>query len=89
MAISVSMDSKGRISIPKAVREQLHLEPGDVFFLDVAENKPEIRVAKAQVPFDNIADFARWALENGQTQSLQDVAAELGVTLDDERSVPD
>lgn len=87
--ISVSMDSKGRISIPKSVRERLHLEPGDVFFIDPIENRAEFRVAKAQVPFDNIAEFAQWAVDNGHTRSLDEISAELGLNLDDEQPVSD
>jgi AbrB family looped-hinge helix DNA binding protein len=86
--ISVSMDSKGRLSIPKSLRDQLHLEPGDVFILDPDENQPGFHVVKARPPFETIAEFAKWAVENGHTRSLREVAEEYGVKLDAESSFP-
>ncbi len=33
-----TVTSKGQITIPKAVRERLHLEPGDKVYFDVQED---------------------------------------------------
>lgn len=38
------LTSKGQVTVPKEVREQLHLEPGDVLSYEVAGE--EVRVRK-------------------------------------------
>ena len=79
---TVQVDTKGRLTIPQAVREQLGIEPGDTFFLN-----PEAGVlhfAKAENPFDALADLANAEYEAGRTTNLRVVAEEIGVTLGDE-----
>lgn len=77
--VTTKMDDKGRISIPSAIRTELGLESGDVFFLDV-ENQI-LRVAKANNPFDALIEESIKELESGKTRSLRDIAAEEGIEL--------
>ncbi len=40
---TVSMDKAGRLVLPKAVRERLHLVPGAVLSIEVREDRVELR----------------------------------------------
>jgi AbrB family looped-hinge helix DNA binding protein len=51
--LAIRIDDKGRIHVPRAVRHTLHLEPGDVCFLDIEDGA--LRVRRADNPFDRLA----------------------------------
>lgn len=57
---AVTIDSKGRLSLPRAIREELGLAPGDVLFLE--REGDTVRLAKAVNPLqaavaEGIADY--------------------------------
>jgi AbrB family looped-hinge helix DNA binding protein len=79
---TVRVDTKGRLTIPAAIRQELGIEPGDTFFLRSHEGV--LHYARAENPFDALADLADAEFEAGQTISLHALAAELGVKLDDD-----
>jgi antitoxin PrlF len=70
MPLALRVDSKGRVVIPKSVRQQLHINPGDTFFLESEGNV--IRLAKAENPFDALARHAVQEYRAGRTRSLLD-----------------
>jgi AbrB family looped-hinge helix DNA binding protein len=81
-SVTVRVDTKGRLTIPQSIRRELGIEPGDTFFL-----RPEdgvLHFAKAENPFDALADLANAEYEAGRTTNLRAIAEELGVTLGDE-----
>lgn len=79
MAI-VTVDDKGRVMIPKKVRDQLDVQPGDALFLRREGNA--LQLIKAENPFDGLANHAEREYHAGRTRSLRDIAAE-GVTVDE------
>ena len=81
-SMAVRVDSKGRLTIPQAIRQQLGIEPGDTFFLQ--PDNGVLRFAKAENPFDALADLANVEYEAGRTTNLRAVAEEMGVLLADE-----
>ena len=80
----VKTDVKGRLTIPRHVRERLGIEPGDTFLLDVDDVLGVLRFAKVENPFDILAEHARAEYRAGRTKSLRDFAAENALALDDE-----
>jgi AbrB family looped-hinge helix DNA binding protein len=66
----VTVDSKGRILLPRDVRDSLHLEPGDALFL--AQDGQFIALAKAENPFDHLAAHAAVEYYAGKTISLDE-----------------
>jgi AbrB family looped-hinge helix DNA binding protein len=82
MAVT-TMDAKGRIAIPAEIRAKLGLESGDAFFFEADENDV-IRIAKAQNPFDALAENALEERRAGRTRRLRDYAAERGIDLNAE-----
>jgi AbrB family looped-hinge helix DNA binding protein len=83
MAKRVRVDAKGRLSIPKAVRTELGIEPGDLFFLEADQVSEVLRFAKVENPFDILAAHAIGEYKAGRTISLREFAAEQGFSLDD------
>jgi AbrB family looped-hinge helix DNA binding protein len=79
---AVTVDSKGRLSIPTEVRDELGIEAGDVMFLEVDSAHGIIHLAKAENPFDRLAEYATAEFRAGRTRNLRDYAAECGIDLD-------
>lgn len=71
MAEIVKIDKKGRLVVPKAVRDRMGIEAGDTYFLDADEGM--IRLIKAEDPFARLAHHARQDLAEGQTRSAREV----------------
>jgi AbrB family looped-hinge helix DNA binding protein len=83
VAVVATIDSKGRISIPREVRETLGFSAGDALFLEVDDEHHTLRVAKAINPFDVLAAEALAEFERGDTTDLRDFAREMGIELDE------
>jgi len=81
---AVKVDSKGRLSIPAGIRERLGIEAGDVYFVEAEQDQSVIHFAKAQNPFDGLAQYALEEYRAGRTRRLRDYAAEHGIDLEDE-----
>lgn len=67
----VKIDSKGRLVVPKAVRERVGIQAGDTYFLDAEEGF--IRLIKAEDPFIRLAQHARRDHAEGRTRPARDV----------------
>lgn len=79
-AEAVRIDDRGRISLPKRIREAMQLEPDDTLFLHRDGDRLEVR--KAENPFEVLARHAAKEYEAGLTRSIHDVAADLGIDSD-------
>lgn len=86
MAETVRMDSKGRISLPRSLRERKGYAEGTVFFWQ--EDDGGIRLMPAVNPFDALADEAAVEFRAGSTRSLRDYAGEHGIVLDQSGDEP-
>jgi len=82
--VAVTVDSKGRLSIPANVRDELGIEAGDVLFLESDPEHAVIHLAKAENPFDGLALHAIEEYRQGKTTNIYDFAKELGIDLTDE-----
>ena len=81
---NVKIDAKGRFTIPRHVREGFGIEPGDTFLLEVDDVRGVLRFAKAENPFDILAEHALAEYRAGRTKSLCDFVTENAIALDDE-----
>ena len=85
MAASVvTVDARGRISVPADLRKQLELEPGDALFVEIEDNGQVLRLAKAVNPFDSLTAMAEYEYRAGRTRNLRAFAEDEGISLDDE-----
>ncbi|MBX6342189.1 MAG: AbrB/MazE/SpoVT family DNA-binding domain-containing protein [Thermomicrobiaceae bacterium] len=83
MAMSViTVDSKGRILLPREVRKALDLQPGDALFL--TKDGQIVSLAKAESPFDRLAAQAVAEYYAGDTVSLEEALRELDAVEPDE-----
>jgi AbrB family looped-hinge helix DNA binding protein len=85
MQTTIKVDSKGRVSIPKKVREQAGFGPGDTLFLAIDQPTGTVQLRKVSNPFDGLALQAIAEYEAARTTSLREIAEEAGIELDDER----
>jgi AbrB family looped-hinge helix DNA binding protein len=80
--LTVKVDPKGRLTIPRRLREALGIEPGDTLFVECDEDRQTLRYAKAENPFDALARHALQERRAGRTQTLRSFAAENGIAVD-------
>jgi len=79
-AIAVRVDTKGRLTLPKAVREAAGVKTGDTYYLH-----PEgsvLHYSRAENPFDLLAEHALKEYREGKTRTIEEIAAEWGVDLE-------
>lgn len=81
--VTVKIDDKGRVSIPTDIRGQLGIRTGDVFFLETDAEHTVIHLAKAQNPFDGLAEHAAEEYRAGRTRRLRDYALDRGISVND------
>lgn len=74
--MTAKVDNKGRLSLPKDLRAMLHIEPGDIFFIETDQNDI-LRLAKAENPFDILARQAKEESAAGETVTLEEFEAKM------------
>ena len=79
---SVKMDGKGRLVVPKDVREALGAQEGDVFYFEYDAAEGTLVYAAVQNPLLQRLHEGRAEYAAGLTKSLDDVAAEFDITID-------
>lgn len=80
--MSVKLDNKGRLVVPKEVREAMGAREGDVFYLDYDVFDGLLVFAAATNPLLQRIEEGRAEYRAALTKSLDEVAAEMGVTID-------
>lgn len=78
---AVTVDAKGRVAIPADVRRSLGIEKGDVMFIESDPAHEVVHLAKAQNPFDGLAEYALQEHRAGRTRNLREFAADEGIDL--------
>ncbi len=75
---AVRLDDKGRLSLPRELREALGLRPGDVLFVE--RDGATVRLAKAVNPLESAVVEALALVHAGQKVPLARLAARHKVT---------
>jgi AbrB family looped-hinge helix DNA binding protein len=70
---TVTLDKAGRVVIPKTLREELHLSPGDRLELQSEGDQVTLRPVRAHSPMQKKQGF--WVFRNGAKLSNEDVNA--------------
>ena len=75
--IPLTIDSKGRLTIPKSIREALHIENGDVLLLKYESNEGILHIARAvQNPIEVLSEYTEKEYKAGRTKNIRDVINE-------------
>lgn len=82
--VAVKVDAKGRLTIPRRLREELGIVPGDMLFVEREAGHEVLRYIKIENPFDALAEAAADEYRAGQTRSLRDFAVAHDFNLDGE-----
>jgi bifunctional DNA-binding transcriptional regulator/antitoxin component of YhaV-PrlF toxin-antitoxin module len=78
--VTARMDDKGRLAIPREMREELNLVPGSTVFLKLEGGV--LQMAKAEDPFEVLARGAEQEYRQGRTRSLRDYARANEIQVD-------
>ncbi|MCK8825405.1 AbrB/MazE/SpoVT family DNA-binding domain-containing protein [Fuchsiella alkaliacetigena] len=80
--IVTKVDDKGRITIPKEVREFSGIEKGEVLFINAELG--QVKLTRAiEDPVVKLKEYAEKEYEEGRTRDLRDYANEKGIKLDE------
>lgn len=79
----VRVDAKGRVTLPKAIRDELNVEDGTPFFVKFIRGKGVVILAPAINPFDILAEQAMEEYEAGKTTNIEEYAKNHGINLDE------
>jgi AbrB family looped-hinge helix DNA binding protein len=66
MATHLTIDKAGRVVIPKAVREELHLESGDSLEMESAGESITLRPVRGTGPLVLVKEHGVWVFRTGQ-----------------------
>lgn len=77
--MAAKVDAKGRLPIPRELRDELGIQPGDTLFVEREAGCAVLRYTLAENLFDALADQAEAAYRAGHTRSLQGFAADGGM----------
>jgi AbrB family looped-hinge helix DNA binding protein len=64
MNVRLTMDKAGRVIIPKPMREELHLEPGDALEIESAGEQITLRPVRGTGPLTQ--EHGVWVFHTGQ-----------------------
>ena len=72
--IPLTVDNKGRLTIPKNIREALHIENGDVLLLKFDSENGVLQIARAiQNPIEALSKYADKELDAGRTKNIREL----------------
>jgi len=80
--IVAKVDNKGRITIPKEVRETSGIEKGEVLFIDAELGQVKLTRA-VEDPVVKLKEYTKQEYQAGKTRDLRDYAQEKGIDLDE------
>ncbi|MBI3962279.1 MAG: AbrB/MazE/SpoVT family DNA-binding domain-containing protein [Deinococcus sp.] len=78
--ITVRMDEKGRLTIPKRIREELGVRPGDTFVF--RRDGDVLHYVRAGNPFEALARHAVREYRAGRTKDVRELARKRGIPVD-------
>jgi AbrB family looped-hinge helix DNA binding protein len=79
--VAVRIDKKGRLTLPKNIREALGVETGATLFLKYEPESKQVRLAPALSPFDVLAEQAINEHQEGHTRTIEEFAREHNIRL--------
>lgn len=82
------IDGKGRVTLPKSIREALGLKAGDTLFFKYDSKNGRVQIAPTVSPFDILAEHAIEEYKQKRTKTVEEyVDKKLGDDRNDKRCV--
>ena len=79
---TVQVDSKGRITLPKGIRNKAEIKEGDTFFVEIQQG--QVKLTRAiKDPLVVLREHGRKEYKKSETKELRDYAKEKGIELDE------
>jgi AbrB family looped-hinge helix DNA binding protein len=75
MKSKVTLDRAGRVVLPKALRDEMHLSPGDTLDLTVKGDEVTLRPRRGAAPLQK--ERGVWVLRTGKPLTADETAATL------------
>ncbi len=72
--VAVKIDDKGRLTLPKRIRKDININPGDIFYLNYDAAKKQMQLNKAINPFDVLAGEALKEYKKGNAKKIEKLA---------------
>jgi len=72
--VAVRIDNKGRVTLPKNMRDALGVKIGGTVFLKYEPEDKQVRLAPAISPFDILAEHAIEEYHAGRTKPIEEFA---------------
>jgi AbrB family looped-hinge helix DNA binding protein len=80
--IVAKVDDKGRVAIPKEIREASEIEKGEALFIDA--DLGQVKVTRAvKDPMVKLKEYTEKEYKEGNTRDLKDYAQEKGIKLNE------
>lgn len=80
--ITTKVDDKGRITLPKKVREETGIDKGTVLFID--SELGQVKLTRAvEDPVVKLKEYTEKEFASGNTKNLRKYAEEQGIKLDE------
>lgn len=80
--IVTKVDDKGRITIPKQVRESSGIDKGEVLFID--SEMGQLKLTRAiEDPLVKLQEYTEEEYKAGKTKNLRDYAEENGIKVNE------
>ena len=80
---AAKVDNKGRVTLPREVRESIGIEAGDTVFIKYEADKKMIYMAPAVSPFDVLAENAVEEHKKGHTIPIEKYCKKNNIPLDE------
>ncbi|MGM0502330.1 MAG: AbrB/MazE/SpoVT family DNA-binding domain-containing protein [Bacillota bacterium] len=80
--IVAKVDSKGRITIPKKIRESSGIDKGEILFIDAELGQVKLTRA-VEDPVAKLKEYTEKEYEEGRTKNIRAYAKEQGLDLSD------
>jgi len=77
--VTIRVDNKGRVTLPKNIRAALGVTSGDTVFLKYEPKNNQVHIAPAINPFDLLAEHAISEYQKKRTRPLEEFAVEHNV----------
>jgi len=83
VVIAARIDNKGRITLPRSMRQSLGVDIGDTVFLKHDPQNNQLRLAPVVNPFDILAEHAIREYRDDHTKTIEEYSQEQGIRLNE------